>query len=947
MRRQTHPKVRAIDHAMKVFITIGGIAIIGAVLAIFLFLMMNVVPLFKSGTVEVTKRGKLSLAGEPVTALMDSYQGLLLVLLRDGRVQGHKLDDLSPQTPMAVLPAERRLTAFSEPNESGQVGLGLDDGSVMVGELGFGEPSFVQAEQIETDPARRAKVEGLKAGERIAIEGGGYVERTPIGQLRVTKPAVRFGTPAMLSEGSGPVVRVDYRGGSARQVLLTQREDGTVAFSQVSVVRPLGGGAARTRLRSLPVQWAPPKGATQVADYLFTTADGSSIFALWRDGNLQRYAPTGEGEERPFALQETRDLLSGDAKVTSARLHLGGRSLLIGTSDGRLMAGFAAQTSTTNTPDGWEFAIGHEATLKPGEAITALGTATRERSVLAAGASGGFAVYHTTSGKEVLPMDEVARQGATLDGAVQVAVIAPKTDGLALLGANGDLVHAGFEPGHSEVSLQSIFGKIWYEGDEAPKYTYQASTGEDTAETKYSLTPLMFGTLKATVYALLFAVPIALMAAIYTSEFLHPRVKNTVKPAIEMMASLPSVVLGFVAAFFIAPLFRDFLPGVLMAFFVIPVAVLIIAYAWQIMPVQVTTRLTSLQHLGVMIVIVLGAIVAAVGLGRATERVLFQPSEGDLLVLAGSTVDVPREEYPASVREKRVFAANDIRPYRSEGLYYYQGRVVRAAGSLDDPKVREAIARNDLDRVDMRQWLNGIIGKATPGWILVMTAPAIIIVALVRGRLVDAWLSNLPGARFGARAAIIELVKFLVTLALGIALAVMLAQLLTSMGLDARDTVLGTYTQRNTLVVGMVMGFAIIPIIYTISEDSLSAVPGPLRSASLGCGATRWQTATRVVLPIAMSGIFSACMIGLGRAAGETMIVLMATGNTPTMEWNIFEGMRTLSANIAVEMPEAAKGSTHERMLYLGGLCLFAMTFVVNTFAEVVRQRVRKRSAAL
>jgi phosphate transport system permease protein len=77
------------------------------------------------------------------------------------------------------------------------------------------------------------------------------------------------------------------------------------------------------------------------------------------------------------------------------------------------------------------------------------------------------------------------------------------------------------------------------------------------------------------------------------------------------------------------------------------------------------------------------------------------------------------------------------------------------------------------------------------------------------------------------------------------------------------------------------------------------------------------------------------------------MIVLMATGNTPTMEWNIFEGMRTLSANIAVEMPEAAKGSTHERMLYLGGLCLFAMTFVVNTFAEVVRQRVRKRSAAL
>jgi phosphate transport system permease protein len=947
MRRQTHPRVRAIDHAMKVFITIGGIAIIGAVLAIFLFLLLNVLPLFKSGSAELSKRGILQLAGEPVSAMVDSHRGLMLVLMGDGRVQGHKLDDLSPLTVTNVVPEGRRLTAFSEPNESGQVGIGLDDGSVMVGEIGFGEPTFLLPEQIETDAARRAKVETLEPGERIAVDGGGYVERTPIGQLRVTKPAVRFGAAVALADGAGEVVRVDYRGGAARQVLLTQRADGTVAFSQVNVVRPLGGGTPRTRLRSTPVAWQPPATVNKVADYLFTTADGSNIFALWRDGTIQRYAPTGEGELRPFALQETQDLLTGDAKVTAARLHLGGRSLLIGTSDGRLMAGFAAQTSTTKTPDGWAFAIGNEATLLPGEAVTSLATATRERSVLVAGSGGGFAVYHTTSGKEVLPRDVAKLEGLTLGVGGKVAVIAPKTDGLFLLGSKGELLHAEFEPRHSEVSMQSIFGKIWYEGDEAPKYTYQASTGEDTAETKYSLVPLMFGTLKATVYALLFAVPIALMAAIYTSEFLHPKVKNTVKPAIEMMASLPSVVLGFVAAFFIAPLFRDYLPGVLMAFFVIPVAVLMAGYAWQIMPVRITTRLTSLQHLGVMLVIVLASITASVGLGRTMERVLFAPSENDLLVLAGSTMDVPREQWPESVRDKRVFTANDIRPYRGQGLYYSDGKVVRATGSLDDPKVKEAIAKGDFDRVDMRQWLNGIIGQATPGWILVMTAPAIIIVALIRGRLVDAWLSSLPGARFGAKAAVIEVLKFAVTLGLGIAVAIVLAQLLTGMGLDARDTVLGTYTQRNTLVVGMVMGFAIIPIIYTISEDSLSAVPGPLRSASLGCGATRWQTATRVVLPIAMSGIFSACMIGLGRAAGETMIVLMATGNTPTMEWNIFEGMRTLSANIAVEMPEAAKGSTHERMLYLGGLCLFAMTFVVNTFAEVVRQRVRKRSAGL
>ena len=114
-----------------------------------------------------------------------------------------------------------------------------------------------------------------------------------------------------------------------------------------------------------------------------------------------------------------------------------------------------------------------------------------------------------------------------------------------------------------------------------------------------------------------------------------------------------------------------------------------------------------------------------------------------------------------------------------------------------------------------------------------------------------------------------------------------------------------TYIQRNALIVGFIMGFAIIPIIYTIAEDALSTVPEHLRSASLGAGATPWQTAVRIVVPTAMSGLFSAMMIGLGRAVGETMIVLMAAGNTPVMKMNIFDGFRTLSANIAVELPEA------------------------------------------
>jgi phosphate transport system permease protein len=153
--------------------------------------------------------------------------------------------------------------------------------------------------------------------------------------------------------------------------------------------------------------------------------------------------------------------------------------------------------------------------------------------------------------------------------------------------------------------------------------------------------------------------------------------------------------------------------------------------------------------------------------------------------------------------------------------------------------------------------------------------------------------------------------------------------------------------QRNALVVGFVMGFAIIPIVYTIAEDALAAVPDHLRAASLGAGATTWQTTVRVVVPTAMSGLFSAVMIGFGRAVGETMIVLMAAGNTPVMDWNVFNGFRTLSANIAVELPEAVQGSTHYRMLFLAALVLFAITFVLNTLAETVRLRYRKRRVSL
>ena len=169
------------------------------------------------------------------------------------------------------------------------------------------------------------------------------------------------------------------------------------------------------------------------------------------------------------------------------------------------------------------------------------------------------------------------------------------------------------------------------------------------------------------------------------------------------------------------------------------------------------------------------------------------------------------------------------------------------------------------------------------------------------------------------------------------------------MGGEVVRTILDVAGEReaDALVVGIAMGFAVIPTIFSIAEDAVFTVPKHLTQGSLALGATPWQTLTRVVLLTASPGIFSAVMIGFGRAVGETMIVLMATGNSPVVNFNIFEGMRTLSANIAVELPETAVDSTHYRILFLAGLVLFVITFAVNTIAELVRQRLRQRYSSL
>jgi len=956
--RRTRTRVRVIDALARSVISVGGVLVIIAVLGIMVYLLTQTVPLFRAGRSQLVSTANAPWSAGARTGVLDEYFGAGVFLLpgsgevvtadlQSGEVISRrpvgKPAPGAPGDPASAAAAKIAVTAHSQLGENGAIALGFDDGSLQVGTLGFAY-SFI----TESDQA--AEFEGLEPGQR-RVEPEGYVVRTPEGRLRRTRVAIDLPDPAPLEAGTGPVVLTDYRASRSLEVAAAMRADGTTFVTQIRRITPLGGGKPRLRLSVLPVNSVAPEAspaggpARGLPSWMFISGDGIHLFKLWEDGLCQRYGRVA-GERPTYEFMDALSLLPAGRKVSQATMLLGALTLVTGDDAGTVRAAFAARTNTARTLDGSELVVAHEFTSdRDGGAVTALGISGRDRAFATGASDGSIVLRHMTSAKRI------SRAVATPGQPVGLLLLTPKLDGYVAADSSGTFKLWSLRRGHPEASLKSLFGSVWYEGDAAPSFTYQSSAGTDSAESKISLVPLIFGTFKATLFSLLFAIPVAVFAAIYTSEMLHPRVRLAFKPAIEMMASLPSVVLGFVAAIVVAPLARDFLPAVLSAFVVVPVAVLACATLWQMLPVRIISRLRTTQHAALVGVVLLAGLALSVPVGRFAEAALFTPTLSEQRVLAGDTTPVPIERLPAWAAERATLSALDGVRLRPLGMYVAQGKAVEPSDAPLAPEVQASIDRAGLTRPNIRLWLDGAVGSAWPGWMVLLTPPAMIIVALARISLLDPALRRVPifasvGA-IGAGAGVFELLKFALTMLAGAVVGGLAAWAISSLGFDPRDGLLGTFTQRNTLVVAIVMGFAIIPIIYTISEDAMSSVPGALRSASLGCGATRWQTALNVVLPLALSGIFSACMIGLGRAAGETMIVLMATGNTPSIDWNIFAGFRTLAANIATEMPEAPQGETHYRVLFLAGLCLFIITFFVNTAAEMLRQRFRKRGAAL
>ena len=192
-----------------------------------------------------------------------------------------------------------------------------------------------------------------------------------------------------------------------------------------------------------------------------------------------------------------------------------------------------------------------------------------------------------------------------------------------------------------------------------------------------------------------------------------------------------------------------------------------------------------------------------------------------------------------------------------------------------------------------------------------------------------------------------EVIKPVIELLAGIPSVVMGFFALIVLATWLQNTFGFTY-RLNAINAGLALGFALVPIVYTISEDGLSAVPRSYREASYALGATRFQTAWTVVLPAAAPAVFASFVLAFGRAIGETMILLMAGGNAAITSLSLLDPLRTLSATIAAEMGEVVVGSAHYSSLFFMGTLLFVITFVSNTFGQWVirRMRVRMQGAA-
>ncbi|QKT02833.1 ABC transporter permease subunit [Ectothiorhodospiraceae bacterium 2226] len=730
------------DLVARYGVALGGYSVIGALALIFVYLMSEVVPMFRAASIT------------PVASYTVPGTG-------------------PAQTAYLAMDRHREVgTRFSP---TGQVTFFVPDTGRVLAEHALPVPQGVEVVSVAAaEPRTGLLAFGLSDGRAVVVQYAYDISYPD--DVRQVSPRLDFPLgeePVVVDEGGAALVSLAVQEGTRGTTVAAVTADRRLLLVQYTATTSFMTGETVTR-RASYVLPAPPASATRLL------VDGAmrNLYVGDAEGMLHYYDVSNPAQAR--LVDSRRVLTREDASVTALEFVLGTVSIIVGGSEGSVSQWFLVRGADN---------LGRLAHVRSfpahGAAVTTIVPEHARKGFATADAEGEVALHYPTSARTVL------RQRLA-EAPIAGLAIAPRNNGLFVLEADNTLQYHRLSNPHPEISFSALWRKVWYEGRGGPDYVWQSSSATDEFEPKFSLVPLSLGTLKAAFYAMLFAMPLAIMGAIYTAYFMSPKMRGAVKPTIEIMEALPTVILGFLAGLWLAPFLENHLPAVFSVLLLMPLGMLALAFGWTRLP-------AGLRH----------------AIPGGWEAALLIP-----VVLAVGWVSV------------------QLSPLLE--VWFFDG--------------------------SMRQWL-------------------------------------------------------------------------TDVGI--------TYDQRNAMVVGIAMGFAVIPTIFSIAEDAIFNVPKHLTQGSLALGATPWQTVTRVVLLTASPGIFSAVMIGFGRAVGETMIVLMATGNSPIVNFNIFEGMRTLSANIAVEMPETAVGSSHFRILFLAALVLFALTFLVNTVAEVVRQRMRRKYAAL
>ena len=728
------------DYLTRWGVAVGGLGVIAAILLIFIYLLYEVAPLFKSAKIEQNSTWTQTITEEqrPLYQSMEEQAELAFSITTDGALtfSSTRTGEQKFRYSLPLPTGSSVTTITSDPSDGNLLAAGLSNDQVII---------FKHAYRITWPDDKRLitpKVTYPYGEQAIDLVAGNQ----PVSHLSISDTEDQ-----LLLSGFGDK-RLSMTAFTKEEDFLTEE----VTLEEQSVVLPEVDGRIRKVLIAPDQHW-------------LYVQSGSDSLTLIDIRNINQ----------PHVISET-DLTTSSARVTNMTFLLGGASLLIGDDTGMISQWFMVRDEKND----WSLQRIREFELA-GEPITQIVPEHRRKGFLAADDKGNVGIFYTTANRTLLTEK-------LTDGPVEQLVISPRSNYI-LVSNNGTTEFWSVDNEHPEVSISALWGEVWYEGYEQPEYIWQSSASNNDFEPKLSLTPLAFGTLKAAFYAMLLATPLAIAGAIYTAYFMAPVMRRKVKPVIELMEALPTVILGFLAGLWLAPLIESSLAGIFALLLIVPIGILLFAFTWDSLPSRIRHAIPEGWQAALLIPVVLISGAIAMNLNGTIETVLFNG--------------------------------------------------------------------------DLRSWLTSELG--------------------------------IP------------------------------------------------YDQRNALVVGLAMGFAVIPTIFSIAEDAIFSVPKHLSYGSLALGANPWQTLMRVVLLTASPGIFSAVMIGMGRAVGETMIVLMATGNTPIMDANIFEGMRTLAANIAVEMPESEVGSSHYRILFLAALVLFLFTFVVNTAAEIVRHRLRKKYSSL